>query len=154
MVLCGIFSSVNHSFSFSSPFMFSQALWRHYRRWIIKPPSKQHLARPKLTRCNDQHCLLSSKRIEHAHQSIRCGRCCGSFHLDAIFEIASYSTSSSTVAAGEYHSLLPYVVPPSKELLEQQSHDEWFCPLCLQEDTYNISHRYLHNKNKNKKQQQ
>ena len=119
-------------------------------RWIIKPHSKQSLTRPKLSRCNDQHCLLSSKRIDHAHQSIRCGRCCGSFHLDAIFEIASYSTSSSTVATGEFHGLLPYVVPPSKELLEQQSHDEWFCPLCLQEDTYNISHRYLHDKNKTK----
>jgi hypothetical protein len=114
----------------------------HYttpHRWIIKPPStsgtKHPFPRTKLSKCNDQHCLLSTRRIDHAHQSIRCGRCCGTFHIEALFEISS---SPSTPE----HPLQAFLVPPSKELLEPQSHDEWFCPLCLQEDTNTQIHRY------------
>ena len=89
---------------------------------------------------NDRHCLLSGRFIEQPHQSIRCGRCCGIFHLDALFEIASSDASSPL--SSEYAALLPVLILPTKELLEQQPHEEWFCPYCLLENTTNRTHRY------------
>jgi hypothetical protein len=90
-----------------------------------------------LSTFNDRHCLLSGRLIEQPHQSIRCGRCCGVFHLDALFEI-SYAASPSS----EYAALLPVLILPTKEVLEQQPHEEWFCPFCLLENTTNRTHRY------------
>ena len=91
----------------------------------------------ELSTFNDRHCLLSGRFIEQPHQSIRCGRCCGVFHLDALFEI-SYAASPSS----EYAALLPVLILPTKEVLEQQPHEEWFCPFCLLENTTNRTHRY------------
>lgn len=93
----------------------------------------------ELSTFDDRHCLLSGRFIEQPHQSIRCGRCCGIFHLDALFEISS---PDSPPLSSEYADLLPVLILPSKELLEQQPHEEWFCPFCLQENTTNRTHRY------------
>jgi hypothetical protein len=51
------------------------------------------------------------------------------------------STPSSALSE---HPLVPFVVPTTKEHLEAQSHEEWFCPYCLQEDTNIHSHSYVH----------
>ena len=95
----------------------------------------------ELSTFNDRHCLLSGRFIEQPNQSIRCGRCCGVFHLDALFEI-SYAASPSS----EYAALLPVLILPTKEVLEQQPHEEWFCPFCLLENTTNRTHRYHDNR--------
>lgn len=84
-----------------------------------------------LSSLNDQHCLLSGRYIEHVQQSIRCGRCCGTFCLNALQEMSNPTPSSTLLD----HPLLPFLVPVSKEHLEPQSHEEWFCPYCLLEDT-------------------
>ena len=97
----------------------------------------------ELSSFNDRHCLLSGRLIEQPHHSIRCGRCCGIFHLDALFEICFPDSSSiSSSLSSEYAALLPVLILPTKELLEQQLHEEWFCPFCLLENTTNHTYRY------------
>jgi hypothetical protein len=66
---------------------------------------------------------------------VKCGRCSGSFHLDAIYELFNANpTTPLSKDLAEYKSIHPYIIIPSKDTLEQ-SHDEWYCPLCLKEDT-------------------
>lgn len=36
----------------------------------------------------------------------------------------------------KYKNHIPFVISPIKDHLEPQSHEDWFCPLCLQEDTH------------------
>lgn len=118
-----------------------------------------------LSRLNDHHCLLTGRAFDHPQQTIRCGRCCGSFHLDALFEMAnthsspssssmpsstSITASGSTAVSGsvggskgDYADILPFIILPGKDQLELQSHDEWFCPFCLQEDTSAYTHTYV-----------
>ena len=124
----------------------------HYDiRWIFSYLSKTkhektegengtvlHESESPLSTLNDQHCLLSGRYIETVQQSIRCGRCCGTFCLNALQEM-----SSSPSSALSEHPLLPYLIPTTKEHLEPQSHEEWFCPYCLQEDTNSHSHSYV-----------
>lgn len=93
--------------------------------------------------------IIVTKKIEnhyhhyHCHAiflGVKCGRCSGTFHLDAIYELFNSSTHTSSISKDlkEYKSILPYIIIPSKDLLEQ-THDEWICPLCLQEDTTSSS---------------
>ena len=114
-------------------------------RWILAPPAvaegepNVHLPIPKLTRCSEQHCLLTNRRIESPLHSMRCGRCSGVFHLDALYELAH--TTSTAEYKEHFRAQIPYIVTPTKELLESQSHEEWLCPLCLQEDTHVHTHK-------------
>ena len=87
---------------------------------------------------------------------MRCGRCSGVFNLDTLYELSIPSSTSSNATPNansnlnqlelfkeQFKKIIPYIILPSKELLEPQSHDEWYCPLCLQEDTHIHSHRSL-----------
>jgi hypothetical protein len=94
--------------------------------------------------------------IEYPIQIIKCGRCCGNFHIDHISELyylsssvltahtlsatisssatASSQSSFSIIELDQLKSYYPYIINPSKEILEQMTED-WYCPLCLYEDT-------------------
>lgn len=136
------------------------ALWRHFKRWVLPPTvagnGVKSFPQPPMNKCNEQHCLLTTRQIEHSPQSIRCGRCSGTFHLDALYELSSStppsscSSSSSSPSSSSprsssfsdppvkdlalYIYIIPYIIMPSKELLDNTlGHDEWICPLCLQD---------------------
>ena len=84
---------------------------------------------------------------------MKCGRCAGSFLLEVIDAAAgggAAGASSTTTTAGagaggggggangtplNLHLVHPYVIVPSKEILENVHFDEWYCPFCLSEDS-------------------
>lgn len=49
--------------------------------------------------CNEQHCLLTGRSIDSPLESIRCGRCSGVFHLDALYELATPATAATAATA-------------------------------------------------------
>ena len=74
---------------------------------------------------------------------MKCGRCAGSFLVEAIDNAAAAAAGAGAGSAGggggggspNPHLLLPYVIAPSKEVLENVHFEEWFCPFCLSEDS-------------------
>ena len=143
---------LNLSFSLSPSLSFTLSF--SVCRWIVLSTiTPLTLPITKLSRCNEQYCLLTTKRIEHAQDSIRCGRCSGVFHIDSLHILGASSATSHAHAVyssnqlesfrEQFKSMSSFIVLPSKELLEPGSHDEWFCPLCLQEDTHTQSQRYV-----------
>ena len=88
------FISLSLSLFFLSLTLFHPISFFVYR-WIMLPAViPLSLPITKLSRCNEQYCLLTTKRIEHAQDSIRCGRCSGIFHIDSLHILAAPSTTS------------------------------------------------------------
>jgi hypothetical protein len=114
-----------------------QVLWRHARLWLFAP--KDEL--PPIGICDESHCLLTHNMVTGTSQTtIKCGRCCGNFSVDDLYDIASSrnpvnSTSlAETVSETVIQRIAPFIIVPSNEVRDQPS-DEWFCPFCLSEDT-------------------
>ena len=151
-----------------------QAIWRHCRLWLFGEPLLPHnnydqdtasssssassssassssssgrlsSKLPPLRLCSDQYCLLSGQPIDTTHQKfMKCGRCFGSFLLEAIDDAAAAAagaggnTTSTTTSGGtglDLTMLYPFVIFPSKEVLDNVHFDEWYCPFCLAEDS-------------------
>jgi hypothetical protein len=117
-----------------------QALWRHSKRWLLDPADEL----PPLSFCDESHCLLSLNSVS-TQSNIKCGRCCGVFSIDDLYEISNSTGSgsgcstlsvslSSPIKKSTALSVSPYIIMPSEEV-RSQANEEWFCPLCLQEDT-------------------
>jgi hypothetical protein len=105
-------------------YKFLHILARYMDRWVISRD------RSPFSQCNDSYCLLSHSIIPYTFEpgavfSIKCARCTGVFSLDA-------------VSPSDCDEILdPYLIPPTEKQIKQ-SHEEWFCPLCLREDSNNI----------------
>lgn len=118
------------TFNTEATYLFIQAqkllhvLFRHMERWSWNP------SRPDLSCCDEQHCIWSYKRIENTNlKSIKCDRCLGIFSLSFIFQ--EESMESLAPAARKYFKLL---IEPTQEQINQ-THEEWYCPFCLNEDS-------------------
>ena len=110
-------------------------LTRYMERWVYS------IYRVKeLNQCNDSYCLLSHNIIPHnsdpsAYYSIKCSRCMGVYSLDSLTPTPTTITfphNSDPSLADE--TLLPFILPPSTEQI-RSSHEDWYCPYCLREDT-------------------
>ena len=113
-------------------------LTRYMERWVYS------IYRVKeLNQCNDSYCLLSHNIIPHnsdpsAYYSIKCSRCMGVYSLDSLTPtptVAPTITAPHNFDPSEAdETLLPFILPPSTEQI-RSSHEDWYCPYCLREDT-------------------
>lgn len=102
-------------------------LSRHMERWIY------NISCP-LAACDELHCIWSYRLISNPITSIKCGRCAGIYLLNKLFE------ESNSVNSTEL--MRKRLILPSQELIDL-NHDEWYCPLCLLEDTEFSDERHL-----------
>ncbi len=85
--------------------------------------------RPPLEACTDGVCMLSRQELQPA-ATIKCGRCTAPCSLDVLHE-ASLHSSERLMPTVSKHACL---IAPTQELVDK-SHEEWMCPLCLEEDS-------------------
>ena len=90
--------------------------------------------RPALEQCADGVCMLSGRELASAAVTLKCGRCSAPCSLDALHE-ASVDSSSKILSRVSRHACL---MAPSQELVDR-SHEEWVCPLCVEEDSVDIN---------------
>jgi hypothetical protein len=119
------------SFNTESTYLFIQAqkllhvLFRHMQRWIWSTSCRSY------TTCDEQHCIWSHEMISSNLKSIKCDRCLGIFSLDFLFH------DESIILSEEDQALFAETFFPSQSQIDQ-SHEEWYCPFCLREDSINI----------------
>jgi len=89
--------------------------------------------RPALEACTDSVCILSGKELASAAVTLKCGRCSAQCSLDALHE-ASVNSSSKILSNVTRHASL---IAPNQELVDR-SHEEWVCPLCVEEDSVDM----------------
>ena len=115
------------------------AIHRHATSWLghllldaavpkEKSHNNEHSPLPEVSACADSYCLYSGKPIVHL-TLMRCGKCSGSYSLEAV-------STDGKKDSGSGISDNKYLLPPTQHLIDAKGgHEEWICPLCLQEDS-------------------
>jgi len=106
------------------------ASYRYLERWIDATP------RPALSLCDDRFCLLSQQFIDPSLSSssvLKCGRCSGSYSTAFLDHTGTGQASPST----HWTDYRDFYLKPSATDPGPIS-PEWFCPLCLREDSETV----------------
>ena len=106
------------------------ASYRYLERWIDATP------RPALSLCDDRFCLLSQQFIDPSLSSssvLKCGRCSGSYSKAFLDHTGTGQASPST----HWTDYRDFYLKPSATDPSPIS-PEWFCPLCLREDSETV----------------
>lgn len=106
------------------------ASYRYLERWIDATP------RPALSLCDDRFCLLSQQFIDPSLSSssvLKCGRCSGSYSKAFLDHTGTGQASPST----HWTDYRDFYLKPSATDPGPIS-PEWFCPLCLREDSETV----------------
>lgn len=86
------------------------------QQWLLLP------SRPPLDQCTEEYCLVSRAPIKpQSPTALKCGRCYGMFCTNGMAQL-----------------LIPSLVRPTSRHMDHTSQEEWFCPLCVSEDSVTL----------------
>lgn len=97
-------------------------LHRHFDSWVWSASRASDI-----TQCHDGCCLLTHTVIQYKADpsilcDVKCGRCSGVFSVDSLTRTDTGADTDNFI-----------IVPTSEQI--KQAHEDWFCPLCLREDS-------------------